>query len=63
MLFSQSLNLLIQAIKTIDNTVVRVEILEQWQRLKIYGILFNKYLGLRKLEFLKREVEFSIGIQ
>ena len=63
MLLLQRSNLLIQAIKTIDDAVVRVEVLEQWQRFKIHEILLDRYLGSEKLEFLKREVEFLTGIQ
>lgn len=39
-----------------------VEILEQWQRLKVHGMLLERYLGPRKLELLRREVESSTGI-
>ncbi len=39
-----------------------VEVLEQWQRLKVHGMLLERYLGPGKLELLKREVESSKGI-
>ena len=55
-------NLLIQAAKTVDDAVVGVEILEQWQRLKVHGMLLKRYLEPGKMELLKREVESSTGI-
>lgn len=55
-------NLLIDAAKTVDDAVVGVEVLEPWQRLKVYGILLERYLGLGKIGLLKREVESSTGI-
>ena len=62
MLFPQQSNLLIRAAKTVDDAVVRVEILEQWQPLKVHGMLLERYLGPGKLELLKREVESLTGI-
>lgn len=63
MLLPQRSNLLIRAAKTVDDAVVGVEILEQWQRLKVHGMALDRYLGSGKLELLKREVESSTGIQ
>ena len=54
--------MLIQAAKTVDDAVVGVEILEQWQRLKVHGMSLERYLGPGKLELLRREVESSTGI-
>lgn len=31
-------NLLIRAAKSVDEAVVKVEVLEQWQRLKVHGM-------------------------
>lgn len=56
-------NLLIRAAKTVDPTVVRVEVLEHWQRLKVHGMSQERYLGAGKMELLKREVESSTGIE
>ena len=56
-------NLLIWAVKSIDPTVVGVEILEYWQRLKVHGMPLERYLGEKKMELLKREIELSMGIQ
>lgn len=56
-------NLLIRAAKTVDPTVVRAEVLEHWQRLKVHGISQKRYLGAGKMELLKREVESSTGIE
>lgn len=35
--------MLIQTVKTVNSTVVRVEILKHWQQLKVYRMLFEKY--------------------
>ena len=61
-LLPQRSNLLSRAAKTVDDAVVGVEILEQWQRLKVHGMSLDRYLGSGKLELLKREVESSTGI-
>ena len=45
-------NLLIRAAKSVDEVIVRVEVLEQWQRLKIHGMPLEKYLGPGKMELL-----------
>lgn len=62
MLLPQWFNLLIRAAKTIDDTIVGVEILEQWQCLKVHRMSLERYLGLGKLELLRREVESSTKI-
>lgn len=62
MILPQRSNLLIRAAKTIDDVVVGVEILEQWQRLKVHGMSFKRYLEPGKLELLKKEVESLTGI-
>ena len=61
-LLSQRSNMLIRAAKRVDDAVVGVEILEQWQRLKVHGMSLERYLGPGKLELLRREVESSTGI-
>ncbi len=58
----QQATLLIRAAKTIDDAVGGVEVLEQWQRLKVYRMSLERYLGPGKMELLKREVESSTGI-
>ena len=55
-------NLLIRAAKSVDNAEVGIEVLEQWQRLKVHGMPLDRYVGLGKMELLKREVEFSTGV-
>ena len=37
--------------------------MEHWQRLKVHEISLERYLGERKMELLKQEVESSMGIQ
>ena len=56
-------NVLIRAAKTVDEAIMEVEILEHWQRLKVHGMSLDRYLGERKMELLKQEVESSTGIQ
>lgn len=56
-------NLLIRAAKSVDASVVGIEILEHWQRLKVHGMPLERYLGDGKMDLLRREVESSTGIQ
>lgn len=56
-------NILIRSAKTVDIANVGVEILEYWQRRKVYGMSLDRYLGDSKMELLKREVESSNGIR
>lgn len=60
MLLLQRSNLLIRAAKAVDNAVVGVEILEQWQRLKVHGILLERYLGPGKLEVKKGRLSLQL---
>ena len=62
MLIPSKSNLLIRAAKSVDDAVVGVEVLEQWQRLKVHGMPLDRYVGLGKMELLKREVESSTGV-
>lgn len=55
--------MLIRAIKTVDPTVVEVEVLEHWQRLKVHGMPLERYLGEGKMELLRKEVESATCIQ
>ena len=56
-------NLLIWAAKSVNASVVQIEILENWQCLKVYGMSLERYLGDGKMDLLKREIELSNGIQ
>jgi len=56
-------NLLIQAVKVVDLAVAGIKILEHWQRLNVYGMPLERYLGEGKMELLRREVESAMGIQ
>lgn len=62
MLLSQRSNLLIQVAKTVNDTIVGVEILKQWQRLKVHRMSLERYVEPRKLELLRRGVESSTSI-
>ena len=55
-------NVLIRAVKTVDAAIVEVEVLEHWQRIKVYGMSLERYLGEGKVELLQRELESSTGI-
>ncbi len=56
-------NIFIRAAKLINEGVIGVEVLEQWHRLKVHGMLLMYYLGEGKMEVLCREIEFSTGIK
>ena len=56
-------NVLIRAAKTVNLAIIRVEILDYWQCLKVHGISLERYLAEGCIELLKCKVEFSIGIQ
>ena len=56
-------NLLIRAAKSVDTAVIGIEVLENWQRLKVHGMPLERYLGEGKMELLKREVESATGIE
>ena len=62
MLLPKQSNLLIRAAKAVDDAIVGVEVLEQWQRVKVHGMSLERYLRPSKMELLKREVESSTGI-
>lgn len=53
LLILQLSNLLIQMIKIVDPTIVKVEMLEYWQQLKIHKMLLKKYLSEMKTKLLK----------
>lgn len=56
-------NVLIRTAKSVDTAVVGIEVIENWQRLKVHGMLLESYLGERKMELLKREVESATEIE
>lgn len=56
-------NLYIWALKSVNASMVGIEILENCQCLKIYGMSLEKYLGDEKIDLLGRKVELSTGIQ
>lgn len=56
------LNVFIWVIKTVDSTIVRVEIIKYWQRLKVYRISLERYLNKKSMELFKHEVVFLTGI-
>lgn len=43
---------IIQVVKLVDETVVGVEVLKQWQCLKLYGISLERYLRPKKVKLL-----------
>lgn len=56
-------NILIGAAKVVDVTVIGVEALEHWQRLKMHGISLAKYLGEGKMEVFCQEIKSSTGMK
>lgn len=62
-LISRLLSLLIWTVKTTDPTIVGIEILKHWQRLKVYGMFFERYFRESKIELLKQEVKSSTDIK
>lgn len=54
--------ILIQAAKSMDERVIKVEKLERWHRLKVHGMHLIQYLKERKMELLCREIKLSTGI-
>lgn len=56
-------NVLIRAAKSIES-VIGVEVLERWQRLKVHGMPLGRYFGEGEMELLfSREIESSSGIE
>ena len=49
-LLGDYLTTLIQAAKSVDKGVIRVEVLERWHRLKVHGMLLMRYLREGKIE-------------
>ena len=44
--------MLLRAAKSIDEKVIGIEALEQWQKLKVHGMPLARYLGEGKMELL-----------
>lgn len=63
LLVLQLSNMLICIVKTIDLIIVGVEILKYWQQFKVYEILLYRYLSKKKMELVKWEIEWFIGLQ
>ena len=40
-----------------------MKILENWQHLKMHGMLLKRYLDEKSMELLKYKIKFFIGIQ
>lgn len=55
-------NILIRAAKSIDEKVIRLEVLEHLQSLKMYKISLIRYLGKGKMELFWQEIKLSIRI-
>lgn len=54
--------ILICVAKLVDIEFIDIETLEQWYRLKIYGVSLMHYLEDRKINLLCREIISSTGI-
>ncbi len=56
-------NILIKAVKSINNTLIRIDALEHCQKLKIDKLSLVRYLDEEKIKMLYQEIESSIRIQ
>lgn len=62
-LFDNHSNILIKTASIEDMGIMRIETLECWQKWKIYGMSFVKYLEKRKMELLFQKIKLSIEKQ
>ncbi len=62
-LVKDHLNIFIWATKLIDKEITRIKVLEQWHRLKVYGIPLIRYLREGKIEVFCQEIESSMEIK
>lgn len=54
--------MLIWTAKTVEQAIIKAEILEYWHYFKVYRILLEKYLIERGMELLKQKIESSTKI-
>lgn len=62
-LLRDHLTALIEDIKLLDKKVTRVDALDRWHRLKVYGMPLLHYLGEGKMELICWEIKSSTGIK
>lgn len=56
-------SILIQFAKIGNQAVISIEPLERWYYLKVNRISLERYLGIRKMELFKSEIESSTRIR
>lgn len=56
-------NTLIQVTKSVNKGVIKVEDLEQWQKLKVHKMSLLYYFRKEKMELLCYKIEFSTRIR
>lgn len=47
----------------VDTAIIGAKILEYWQCLKAHKMLLDRYLGEKRIEIFKKEVESLTGVQ
>lgn len=62
-LVKEHFNILIKAVKSIDKAIIKMEVLEHWKRLKVYGISLARYFGEKKMKLLSYKIESSTRIK
>lgn len=55
-------NVLMWAVKTVDQAIIDTKTLECWHRLKVYEMSLERYFGKEKMVLFRREIESSTGI-
>lgn len=63
LLIPRRANLLIRAAKSVDSVVVGIKVLENWQRLNVYKMPLERYLGEGKMVLLKKEAWLAPGMR
>lgn len=56
-------HILIRVVKLIDEKVISIKALKNWQKLKVHGMSLVQYLEKRKMELFSQKIELFTGIQ
>lgn len=56
-------NALIWVIKSVDEDIIKVKALKQWQKLKVHKLFLLHYFEKRKKELLCCKIKYSIRIR
>jgi hypothetical protein len=55
-------DLLVTIARTIDSEVLGISLAKQWQRLRVHRVQLNRYLALKGLSLLQKEIETTQGL-